>query len=128
VVLGPDGKSLFVVGGNHTKIPNPESSRVPRNWQEDQLLPRMWDAGGHAVNILAPGGWICRTDPEGKSWELYSNGYRNAYDIAFNTAGELFTYDSDMEWDIDPLVSPDPRQSCDQRQRIRLGVPVRECG
>ena len=100
VALGPDGKSLFVVGGNHTKIPKPESSRVPLNWEEDQLLPRMWDAGGHAVGIMAPGGWICRTDPDGKSWELYSIGYRNQYDIAFNTAGELFTYDSDMEWDI----------------------------
>src|SRR6185436_5274038 len=39
VVLSPDGKSLVVIGGNHTKIPNPETSRVPRNWQEDQLLP-----------------------------------------------------------------------------------------
>ena len=26
-------------------------------------------------------------------------GFRNAYDIAFNAHGELFTYDSDMEWD-----------------------------
>lgn len=100
VVLSPDGKSLFISGGNHTKIPEPEVSRVPRNWEEDQLLPRMWDAGGHAVNVMAPGGWICRTDPDGKTWELYSSGYRNEYDIAFNAAGELFTYDSDMEWDI----------------------------
>ena len=100
VVPGPDGQTLYVVGGNHTKIPNPESTRLPKTWDEDQLLPRMWDAGGHAVGVMAPGGWICRTDPEGKSWELVSSGYRNAYDIAFNPAGELFTYDSDMEWDI----------------------------
>ncbi len=26
-------------------------------------------------------------------------GFRNAYDIAFNPDGELFTFDSDMEWD-----------------------------
>ena len=25
------------------------------NWDEDLLLPRQWDAGGHAVGILAPG-------------------------------------------------------------------------
>ncbi|MGE3778654.1 MAG: heme-binding protein, partial [Pirellulaceae bacterium] len=100
VVLGPDGQSLYVAGGNHTKLPQPERSLVPRNWQEDQLLPRMWDAGGHAVGILAPGGWICRTDPEGREWELVSSGYRNEYDIAFNPSGDLFTYDSDMEWDI----------------------------
>lgn len=100
VALSPDGKSLYVVGGNHTKLPNPEKSLLPTNWQEDNLLPRMWDAGGHAVGIMAPGGWVCRTDPQGKEWELFSAGFRNQYDIAFNPKGELFTYDSDMEWDI----------------------------
>lgn len=100
VLLAPDGKTLYVLGGNHTKIPNPEKSLVPRNYQEDQLLPRMWDAGGHAVGILAPGGWICKTDKDGKTWELFCSGFRNEYDIAFNADGELFTYDSDMEWDI----------------------------
>lgn len=100
VLLAPDGQSLYVLGGNHTKIPNPEKSLVPRNYQEDHLLPRMWDAGGHAVGIMAPGGWICRTDKDGKTWELFCSGFRNEYDIAFNADGELFTYDSDMEWDI----------------------------
>jgi putative heme-binding domain-containing protein len=100
IVLSPDGKSLYVCGGNHTDIPNPETSRVPRHWQEDQLLPRMWDAGGHAVGKMAPGGWVCKTDPEGKSFELIGCGFRNEYDIAFNPAGDLFTYDADMEWDI----------------------------
>lgn len=100
IVLSPDGDSLYVCGGNHTKIPDPEHSLVPRNWQEDQLLPRMWDARGHATGILAPGGWICETDPDGKEFTLVSSGYRNQYDIAFNSAGDLFTYDADMEWDI----------------------------
>ena len=59
-----------------------------------------WDASGHARGILAPGGWIYKTDPDGKTWELISIGYRNQYDIAFNRDGELFTYDSDMEWDM----------------------------
>ena len=100
IVLSPDGKSLYVCAGNHTTIPDPETSRLPRNWAEDQLLPRMWDAGGHAVGILAPGGWVAKTDPEGKSFELVAAGFRNEYDIAFNLDGELFTYDADMEWDI----------------------------
>jgi putative heme-binding domain-containing protein len=100
IVLSPDGKSLYVCGGNHTDLPNPEESRVPRNWQEDQLLPRMWDAGGHAVGKLAPGGWVCKTDPEGKTFELVGSGFRNEFDLAFNPDGELFTYDADMEWDI----------------------------
>ncbi len=100
VVLSPDKKSLFICAGNHTNLPPIEKSLVPRHWQEDQLLPRMWDAGGHAVGKLAPGGWICRVTPDGSEFELYSNGFRNEFDIAFNADGELFTYDSDMEWDI----------------------------
>lgn len=100
VIRGPDLKSLYICAGNHTKIPEPETSRVPKVWQEDQVMPRLWDAGGHAVGIKAPGGWVCRTDPEGKSFELVSVGFRNQFDIAFNSAGELFTYDADMEWDV----------------------------
>ncbi len=100
VILSPDGKSLYVCGGNHTEIPNPETSTVPRVWKEDLLLPRQWDARGHARGRLAPGGWIAKTDPEGKSFELTSIGYRNQFDIAFNRHGDLFTYDADMEWDV----------------------------
>ena len=100
IVLSPDGKSLYVCAGNHTKLVEVEESRVPQNWQEDQLLPRMWDAGGHAVGVMAPGGWVCRTDPDGKKFELVSSGFRNEFDMAFNSDGELFTFDADMEWDI----------------------------
>lgn len=100
VVLAPDGKSLYVLGGNHTAEPSAEKSRVPRLWQEDHLIPRMWDANGHAKGILAPGGWICRTDFDGKEWEMVSMGYRNQYDAAFTAWGDLFAYDADMEWDV----------------------------
>lgn len=125
VRLSPDGKSLYVIGGNHTlppfdvernappqtmggvrseqlrtKLPAGMGSRLPTNWDEDLLLPRQWDANGHAVGILAPGGWIASTDPEGNSWEIFSSGYRNQYDMAFNADGELFAYDADMEWDL----------------------------
>ncbi len=100
VVLDPAGKSLYVAAGNHTKLPETVGSYIPTNWNEDLLLPRRWDANGHAAGILAPGGWICKVDPNGKKWEVFSIGYRNQYDIAFNGDGELFTYDSDMEWDF----------------------------
>ena len=101
VVLSPDGKSLYVAAGNHTKLPDAISgSHIPRNWSEDHLLPRRWDANGHAAGILAPGGWICNVDPSGKKWDVFSIGYRNQYDIAFNPEGDLFTYDADMEWDF----------------------------
>jgi putative heme-binding domain-containing protein len=98
--LSPDGKSIFVVAGNHTQPPDHiDASLVPRNWGEDHLLPRQWDANGHARGIMAPGGWVAKTDPDGKTWEIQSIGYRNSYDMAFNADGELFVYDADMEWD-----------------------------
>jgi len=99
--LSPDGKSLYVIAGNHTKPPGDfDHSRVPKNWGEDLLLPRQWDARGHARGKLAPGGWVAKTDPEGKTWGIFSTGYRNPYDMDFNADGELFVYDADMEWDM----------------------------
>jgi putative heme-binding domain-containing protein len=99
VVLGPD-KQIYVMNGNHTKVPANISPDSPhKNFQEDLMLPRQWDAGGHAVGILAPGGHVLRTDPEGRKWQIMLAGFRNAYDFDFNSEGELFTFDSDMEWD-----------------------------
>ena len=73
---------------------------MPRVWGEDNLLPRMVDGSGFMTGEKAPGGHIYRVSPDGKHWELVSMGYRNPFDIAFNRDGELFTYDSDMEWDV----------------------------
>ncbi|NNE91690.1 MAG: DUF1080 domain-containing protein [Verrucomicrobiales bacterium] len=102
VILTEDEKALYVIGGNHAALP-PEDS-IARNriqsWDEDLLLPRQWDARGHARGRLAPGGWVTRFDPEKKTHELVSIGYRNQYDIALNSRGDLFTYDADMEWDL----------------------------
>ncbi len=101
VLETPDKRSLVVIGGNHTAVPEGlQTSRLPRNWGEDLLLPRRWDANGHAAGIMAPGGWIAQTDYQGQNWELISAGYRNQYDMAYNADGELFTYDADMEWDL----------------------------
>lgn len=123
--LSPDGKSIYVVCGNHTLPPfdretnaapqtmggiRPEqlhakgpagfTSRIPFNWDEDLLLPRQWDSNGHAAGIVAPGGWVAKTDFDGKTWEMISVGYRNEYDFAINADGEMFVYDADMEWDV----------------------------
>lgn len=100
VLLAPDGKSLYVVCGNGTKMTQTDDSRVPRLWGEDHLLPRMPDGRGFMKDVLGPGGCIYHVDPEGKHWELVSTGYRNEYDAAFNRQGDLFTYDADMEWDF----------------------------
>lgn len=101
-VLSPDEKEIYFIAGNHTLIPDnvKEKSRLPINWGEDNLFEPYLDARGHANDIKAPGGWICKFNPEGTDWELISAGYRNPFDMAFNQDGELFAYDADMEWDI----------------------------
>ena len=99
LALGKDGK-IYVMNGNHTKVPDGLAPNPPyANYREDHVVPRQWDGNGHAAGIYAPGGYVVRLDPEGKSTELVLGGFRNAYDIAFNGDGELFTFDSDMEWD-----------------------------
>ena len=100
VLLSPDKKSLYIVAGNSTRLPEVDNSLVPRIWGEDNLLPRMVDGSGFMTDERAPGGWVCKTDPDGKVWTLVSMGYRNPYDMAFGRNGELFLYDSDMEWDV----------------------------
>lgn len=101
ILPSPDGKSLYVICGNQTKMVNPlAESRVPKLWGEDHLLPRMRDGNGFMAGVLGPGGCVYHVDPDGKNFELVSTGYRNPFDIAFNRHGDLFTYDADMEWDM----------------------------
>lgn len=97
ILLGPDGRSLFIVCGNGTQLVSPLArSRVPKVWGEDRLFPPVGPLDG----VPAPAGCIYQVDPAGKTWELWSIGLRNPFDAAFNRHGELLTYDSDMEWDM----------------------------
>ena len=100
LALSPDGQWIYFAAGNHTDYPALDSSLVSTKWGEDQLGPRRPDARGHARDRMAPGGFIARFKPDGSHWQLFSIGFRNEYDIAFNAGGDLFTYDSDMEWDF----------------------------
>lgn len=100
IIPSPDGKSLFIIAGNHTDLPEVNEYTLPRNWGDDNLFPLIKDPRGHANDRHAPGGWIVNIDPEGKNWKLVSAGYRNPFDLAFNEAGDLFVYDADMEWDF----------------------------
>lgn len=99
VIETPEKDGLFIVNGNYTPAPELNSSRLP-SWNEDILLPRQWDMRGNARGIFAPGGYIARMSPDGSNWEMFSIGYRNQYDAAVNPHGELFTFDSDMEYDL----------------------------
>lgn len=99
LVLGPD-KKIYVVSGNFTKVPGDILPSSPlRNYADDQLLPRANDGRGFGNGLLPPGGYVLRMDPDGSNAELFAAGTRNTYDIAFSPDGELFGFDSDMEWD-----------------------------
>ena len=100
LLLSPDKKSIYLITGNNTTPVEANRSRVPMDWGEDHLLPRMPDGRGHNRDRLAPAGIIYKMSPDGKDWEIVSSGYRNIFDGGFNINGELFTYDADMEYDF----------------------------
>ena len=100
VLLTPDGKNLVVVCGNQSKLVPFTESRVPQHWGEDHLLPRMPDGRGFMAGVLGPGGTIYQVTPNGKDWSIITTGFRNEFDAGFNAKGDLFTYDADMEWDV----------------------------
>jgi len=100
LVLDRDG-SILVVGGNHTKLPDDEKAGAPvKRYDEDDLLKKYEDANGHASGIKAVGGWIARMDKDGKDWVRVTTCFRNPYDCSVAPDGDIFTYDSDMEWDM----------------------------
>jgi putative heme-binding domain-containing protein len=96
--LGPDNR-IYVLNGNGTKLPPALATSSPhRNFREDvlSLNPDETNATGGPP---APAGYILRTDADGRDWELFAGGFRNSYGFDFNSDGELFVFDSDMEWD-----------------------------
>ena len=101
VIYGPDGW-LYHNMGNHAWVTaQPEPTTPVRKSYEGYLLqPKFEDARGHARGIPVPGGTIWRFTPDGKKWWLETAGFRNEYDFAFDEAGNVFSFDSDMEWDV----------------------------
>ena len=101
LVLSPDKKSIYMIGGNNTDMPDSVTSyRMAKAWKEDHILPRMPDGRGHNNGRMAPGGFITKVSPDGKTQEVICHGFRNEFDAAFNLDGELFAFDADMEYDI----------------------------
>ncbi len=120
LVLDRDG-SILVFGGNHTKLPDDEKAGAPaKHYDEDDLLKKFEDPNGHAAGIKAVGGWIARMDKDGKDWIRVTTCFRNPYDGAVAPDGDIFAYDSDMEWDMGaPWYRP---------TRINLCTPGGELG
>ena len=102
VFWGPDGYLYWIIGNFTHLAATPSPASPYRHHGDGHPVPYITDPRGHASQVRAPGGQILRIDlaAPGADWERVSGGYRNAYDAAFNAEGELFTFDSDMEWDI----------------------------
>ena len=100
-VLGPDGL-IYVMLGNfsHEDARLADTSPHHDYYDEELLKPKFEDANGFGVGVKAPGGSVLRTDEDGSFVEMHCGGFRNAFDIGVNRSGQMFTYDSDMEWDL----------------------------
>ncbi len=100
ILLNPDKKHLNVLCGNFVDVPADVLPTSPhKNYADDLVLPRAEDGNGFGAGRKPPGGFVVRMDPDGKNCELIASGERNTYGVAFNHDGELFGFDSDMEWD-----------------------------
>jgi putative heme-binding domain-containing protein len=98
LALGPDDR-IYVLNGNATKPPAGMSPDSPHRHFAEDMLSLNPDETSKPQGALVPGCQVLRTDREGRHWELFAAGMRNAYDLDFNPDGELFTFDSDNEWD-----------------------------
>ena len=75
---GPDGW-LYVLCGNNAGISRKHAT-LPTSPIRDPVA-----------------GFVLRFPPDFKGCEIVADGFRNAYTFDFNTAGDLFTFDSDNE-------------------------------
>jgi putative heme-binding domain-containing protein len=104
---GPDGSIVFLIGNNtyvgappvNDDVVDKENSPNWNNVKERQFLPQNNDP--RFGNSTRPGvhATVWRLQPDNRFALLFS-GMRNPYDFAYNLAGEGFTFDSDMEWDV----------------------------
>lgn len=100
LALGPDGM-IYSIHGDDVGLPadgvSPDSPF--HHYAEDHLLPCEWDKHLFNASAKMPFGHLICTDKDGQKWELVAGGLRNPFGIDFNEAGDLFTFDADMEWD-----------------------------
>jgi putative heme-binding domain-containing protein len=101
LALGPDGFIYSIHGDDVGRPTNGVSASSPlRHDAEDRLLPCAWDKHLFNASASMPYGHLIRTDRDGVLWEFVAGGLRNPFGIDFNPAGDLFTFDADMEWDV----------------------------
>jgi hypothetical protein len=100
IKLGPEG-DIYVAHGNNVLLPENIVPDSPlKHYANDQLIPNPWDSSMFDGNVELPAGHILRVKPDGSQVTLLAGGLRNPLDIAFNSRGDLFTFDADMERDV----------------------------
>jgi len=95
LTVGPDGALWSIVGNDVTFPPGTSQESPYRDPRTDRLLPDPAD-GGQDDRV----GYLLRFTPAGDEWTVFAGGFRNQVDADWNSDGEWFTWDSDMEWDV----------------------------
>lgn len=95
----PDG-SFAYLSGNHAAIADEHLApgSLVLDDRDAQLLPYLPNFGKSVREGVHSG--VYRWDRRHGRFTVLFGGNRNAYDFAYNLAGEAFLFDSDMEWDI----------------------------
>jgi putative heme-binding domain-containing protein len=95
----PDG-GYTVISGNHATIEDTklDPGSLVVGDKDAQLLPYLPNFGRSIRQAVHSG--VYRWDPTIDKFTVVFGGNRNAYDYGYNLAGEVFLFDSDMEWDI----------------------------
>jgi putative heme-binding domain-containing protein len=86
LTVGPDGK-IYSIHGDDVRL-----LKSARDWTRGPGEPRSDSSPGE--------GHLVRFDPTDGKLEILATGLRNPFGIAFNTDGEMFTYDADAEFDM----------------------------
>ena len=96
VVIGPNQQWLYMICGNGTPVPDSVETVLPTSTEgTDHLMPP-----GFESSQYTSAGFVLKFRPDGSEKTVVCGGLRNSFDLAFNEHGDLFTFDSDMEWDL----------------------------
>lgn len=103
IAFGPDGFGYVGVGG---RSDHGERLVEPRLGEQDDLEP--FEAS------------ILRFSPDGQQVEVYARGFRNPYDIAWDSMGNLYATDNGKD--------PDPETGESPGDEVHLVIPGGEHG